>query len=109
LDQTRHCELPSAWHPAQHHEDINMHTALDDTIDDAADTENTNTDTAGVPTTTVTAPPGMRLIDPLDLYLEREPGGDFFDGDFGPPSAQKENARLGDRAPRRANHIPIQL
>src|SRR5262249_53583071 len=29
-----------------------------------------------------TAPPGMRLVDPLDLYLEREPGDDFFDGDF---------------------------
>jgi len=30
------------------------------------------------------APPGHRLVDPLDLYLEREPGGDGFliEGDF---------------------------
>ena len=29
------------------------------------------------------ATPGIRLVDPFDLFLEREPGGtDFFDGDF---------------------------
>jgi hypothetical protein len=61
-----------------------MHATLDDTI---IDNETTNTDvnaasTANVPAITTTAPPDTRFVDPLDFYLENEPGEDFFEGEF---------------------------
>src|SRR5262249_38098778 len=52
----------------------------DDTNNNAAGAGN-----GGVPATTTTpaAPPGTRLVNPLDLYLEREPGGGFLlEGEF---------------------------
>src|SRR5262245_28723179 len=66
-------------------------TTLNDTIDEidaaaAAKTADANTDAASstaVPATAIMAPPGHRLVDPLDLYLEREPGGGLLlNGEF---------------------------
>jgi len=57
-----------------------VHTTLDDTVDDEA--TGTNTNVPAVTSNALTPPPGMRLVDPLDLYLEREAGGPDFDGDF---------------------------
>src|SRR5262249_13071309 len=42
-----------------------------------------STSSAVVPATAIMAPPGHRLVDPLDLYFEREPGGGFLlNGEF---------------------------
>jgi hypothetical protein len=61
---------------AQHREDINMHTTLDDTIDDAADID---TNTATVP---VVTPPGHRLVNPFVLFRQQNASGGFFKGDL---------------------------
>jgi hypothetical protein len=54
--------------------------------EDTSTNETTAGNGAGVPATAKdapTAPPGMRLVHPLDLYLEREPGGGLLlDGEF---------------------------
>jgi hypothetical protein len=60
-----------------------MQQTLDDTIDET-ETE-TSTTTASTSAAASVLPPatGMRVVDPLDLYLEREPGVDYsFDGDY---------------------------
>jgi hypothetical protein len=58
--------------------------SLDDTIietNDAVDTDATSTVPATTPATAVTAPPGMKLVDPFAHYAASESDA-FFDGDY---------------------------
>jgi hypothetical protein len=56
---------------------------FENTMIDAIDHDPPATVPATVKTTTATAPAGTKLINPFDLFLQREEGSDaFFEGDF---------------------------